>query len=341
MVRRPQRSCGCVYQNHEIGEICMRAILATMKPVLHVPLGIAATAVAMVASIAIAVSSPYPKPEPRWMMVEAMPKIVVESISIKLPDQPVIDHFSPAIEEQPRQVHPVTDIPEAKAIDAVAEAKAYLAETAHPGGTMTVLGREKAIECFHPQFALNLAATIRDARENGLPDAAVSSGCRPPRLGVGGFADKKSSLHGVGLAADIDGIGRPCSADAKRFHKIAAAHGVFGAYGPCNRAEWNHVQGTEIKMTTPSLRATFTPKGEICPDLKKLWSIASSIVLAVAKPITALVESAESHHSSKRKRSAKRHRGKHRKVADQHRRRHHSHHRTAKRHRASRVANAD
>jgi hypothetical protein len=171
---------------------------------------------------------------------------------------------------------------------------------------MSMLGREKSLACMHPQFAINLAATIRDAREHGLPEAGVLSGCRPPRLGVGGFKDKRNSLHGVGLAADISGIGRPCSAKAKRFHAIAASHGVLGVYGPCNRAEWNHVQGTAVKMNPPDLRATFTPKGDIDPDLQRMWSLESAIVFDVAMPVAPLPETAEPASVSKRKRSAKR-----------------------------------
>jgi hypothetical protein len=185
---------------------------------------------------------------------------------------------------------------------------------------MTLLGREKSVECFHPQFALNLAATIRAARKEGFDEASVFSGCRPPRLGIGGFKDKKNSLHGVGLAADINGIGGPCSDKAKRFHEIAAAHGVFGAYGPCNRAEWNHVQGAEIKMTTPKLRATFTPKGDISPDLEEMWNAESDVVLDVAKPVAAPAS------------TVGRGSGERVEAANRNKRRHH-HHRHHRRHR--------
>lgn len=280
----------------------MRAILATLKPVLHVPLGIAAMIAAMAGSIAIALASPYPAPPARWMVVEAMPKIVVDSVPAQEIETPVVSSLLIG-EEEPQDVKPFeAPAAEAESIDAVAEAKAYLADTAYPGGTITMLGREKAIACFHPQFALNLAATIRDAREQGLTDAAVLSGCRPPRLGIGGFKDKKNSLHGVGLAADINGIGSPCSAEAKQFHEIAASHGVAGVYGPCNRAEWNHVQGTEIKMTTPALRETFTKEGDIAPDLQQLWAAESPVVLAVATPVTPLAASAGSRRTDRRHR---------------------------------------
>ncbi len=287
----------------------MRAILAATKPVLHVPLGIAATIVAMASSIAIALSSPYPQPPARWMIVDAMPKIVIESIPAEDIHPPAIT--SPRIKEQrPHTVKHDVTAPESEPIDAIAAAKAYLAETSYAGGSITILGREKSIACFHPQFAFNLAATIRDARQQGFPEAAVFSGCRPPRLGIGGFADKRNSLHGVGLAADINGIGPPCSAQAKRFHEIAASHGVFGAYGPCNRAEWNHVQGTRIKMTTPALRETFTDNGDIAPDLEEMWSVESEVVLPLAKPVASLVAASkdEDDDDDRPRRRRRRHR---------------------------------
>jgi hypothetical protein len=183
-----------------------------------------------------------------------------------------------------------------------------------------MLGRAKSVECFHPQFAMNLAAAIRDARKQGFPNAGVLSGCRPPKLGIGGFADKKNSLHGVGLAADITGIGAPCSTQARRFHEIAATHGVLGVYGPCNRAEWNHMQGTAIKMTTPALRASFTPDGGIAPDLERLWAIEEAVVVDTAASASVLLASLPV--SATPRRSAKRAHASHR----------HASHSRAKRH---------
>jgi hypothetical protein len=288
----------------------------------------------MVSSVAIATSSPYPPPKARWMVVAAMPKIVVDNIPVTGIELPTLN--GPFLkEEEPQELKPLDDKTEVQPIDAVAEAKAYLAKTAYPGGSISVLGRKKSVACFNPQFALNLAAAIRDARAQGLTDAAVFSGCRPPRLGIGGFKDKRNSLHGVGLAADIHGIGAPCSAEARQFHRIAASHGVFGAYGPCNRAEWNHMQGTQIKMTTPALRTTFTPGGDITPDLQSLWAVESSVVLAVATPVDPPVISAESR-SGERTRAKRHPKGKHRRTAKRH-----DGHRTAGRHGSKHVARAD
>jgi hypothetical protein len=301
----------------------MRVIVATLKPVVHLPLGIAATVFAMAGSIAVALSSPHPPTVPQVHLFDHPPKAVVASLPAAVVGQAIrnfslarLEQPQEAAPEQPQEIVPVDPSPpQAESIDAAAEARAYLAETAYPGGSITILGREKSVACFHPQFAINLAAAIRDAREHGLPEAAVFSGCRPPRLGIGGFKDKKKSLHAVGLAADIHGIGRPCSSEAKLFHKIAAAHGVAGVYGPCNRAEWNHVQGTEIKMTTSALRETFTDRGEITPDLEHMWLIEKHIVLPVGQPVTeTAVAVSEDHRSRERK-----HRSAKRRHADKHR----------------------
>lgn len=287
----------------------MRDILATVKPVLHVPAGLCAAIAAMTVSVIAALSSPIPHPKPDGWHVAAKPTIVV-TVTPVTQDRiaPVTDWGAP-VDDGPS--HTIAD---------VAAAKAYLARTAYAGGSIRILGREKSIACLHPQFALNLAATIRDARKHGYPDAAVFSGCRPPRLGIGGFKDKRKSLHGVGLAADIHGIGAPCSARAKRFHKIASVHGVYGAYGPCNRAEFNHMQGTTIKQTSPALRATFTKAGDIAPDLERMWRVAGSVVLAAGQPVAKLAgrtgagrTHAAKHRRAKRAKVAKRH-NTHRRV---------------------------
>src|SRR5262249_41687454 len=101
------------------------------------------------------------------------------------------------------------------------------------------------------------------------------------------------------------------------FHAIAASHGVAGVYGPCNSAEWNHMQGAKIKMTTPELRATFTSKGDIAPDLPQMWKTESSVVLDVAKPVASpgaterrgSPEAADSDTPSHHARAHRRHRG--------------------------------
>src|SRR5215813_10524999 len=69
----------------------------------------------------------------------------------------------------------------------VAEARAYLVETASPGYTMTLQGPELAIGRLHPEFAIRLEHAIREARSVGLPFVGVFSAYRPPAFGVGGF----------------------------------------------------------------------------------------------------------------------------------------------------------
>ena len=147
----------------------------------------------------------------------------------------------------------------------LAEARTYLVETATPGYTMTKQGPELAIERLHPEFAVRLANAIRDARESGLRFAGIFSAYRPPAFGIGGFSDKFNSLHSYGLAVDLAGIGEPGSAEAERWHEIAARRGVICPYGPHNRAEWNHCQPTSLKMILADspLRDTITADGPV------------------------------------------------------------------------------
>ena len=108
----------------------------------------------------------------------------------------------------------------------------------------------------------------------------VFSACRPARLGIGGFADKRKSLHAYGLAVDVVGIGGPCSIDAKRWHKIAQRNGVHGPYGPCNRAEFNHMAATQvhaIESGNPLRSAAMAADKN--GDWSKVWKIADRTVL--------------------------------------------------------------
>src|SRR5262249_40871757 len=131
---------------------------------------------------------------------------------------------------------------------AFVQARAYLVETAHPGGTMMRQGPDVAIGRLHPEFAARLAGAIREARAAGPTEAGIFSDYRPPAFGVGGFSDKFNSLHSYGLAVDMHGIGAPGSSQAKLWNKIAAKYGVVCPYGVNNRAEWNHCQPTRIKV---------------------------------------------------------------------------------------------
>ena len=175
----------------------------------------------------------------------------------------------------------------------LAKERAYLVETAHPGGTMLRQGPEVAIGRLNPEFATRLAAAIREARESGLTAAGVFSAYRPPAFGVGGFSDKFNSLHAYGLAVDMHGIGRPGSTQAKLWHTIAAKHGVVCPYGVNNRAEWNHCQPTRIKVIRADnpLRKTIKAEGPLTPFgmfeagkalIESVASLSSSVIHTIA-----------------------------------------------------------
>jgi hypothetical protein len=187
----------------------------------------------------------------------------------------------------------------------IAEARAYLVETASPGYTMTLQGPEVAIGRLHPEFAVRLEHAIREARSAGLPSASVFSAYRPPAFGVGGFSNKFNSLHTYGLAVDMRGIGTPGSAEAELWHHIAAKNGVVCPYGPRDRAEWNHCQPTSVKMIVAEnpLRETVTSAGPYDLDsmfeagnamIVDMASAADSLSRAVPTPVRALEASAKS-----------------------------------------------
>jgi hypothetical protein len=187
----------------------------------------------------------------------------------------------------------------------IAEARAYLVETASPGYTMTLQGPEVAIGRLHPEFAVRLEHAIREARSAGLPSASVFSAYRPPAFGVGGFSNKFNSLHTYGLAVDMRGIGTPGSAEAELWHHIAAKNGVVCPYGPRDRAEWNHCQPTSVKMIVAQnpLRETVTSAGPYDLDsmfeagnamIEDMASAADSLSRALPTPVRALEASAKS-----------------------------------------------
>ena len=181
----------------------------------------------------------------------------------------------------------------------VAEARAYLVETASPGYTMTLQGPELAIGRLHPEFAIRLEHAIREARSVGLPFVGVFSAYRPPAFGVGGFSDKFNSLHTYGLAVDMRGIGSPGSPEAQLWHWIAAQNGVVCPYGPRDRAEWNHCQPTNVKIILAQnpLRETVTSAGPVDlesmfeagnPMIEDMASAAESVSRAAPTPVRAL-----------------------------------------------------
>jgi hypothetical protein len=176
--------------------------------------------------------------------------------------------------------------------DEIAQARAYLMETASPGYTMTLQGPEVAIGRLHPEFAVRLEHAIREARSAGLPFASIFSAYRPPAFGVGGFSDKFNSLHTYGLAVDMRGIGAPGSPEAQLWHEIAAKNGVVCPYGPRDRAEWNHCQPTSSKMVTRDnpLRETVSSAGPL--DLESMFEVGNVMIEDVASAAQSLSRAA-------------------------------------------------
>jgi hypothetical protein len=197
-----------------------------------------------------------------------------------------VEHSNP----QPGSEQACADTPRTPA--EVAEARAYLIETASPGYTMTLQGAELAIGRLHPEFAVRLERAIREARSAGLPFASVFSAYRPPAFGVGGFSDKFNSLHTYGLAVDMRGIGSPGSPEAQLWHQIAAKNGVVCPYGPRDRAEWNHCQPTSVKMILAQnpLRETVTSAGPV--DVESMFEAGNPLIVDVASAADSLSRAA-------------------------------------------------
>jgi hypothetical protein len=170
----------------------------------------------------------------------------------------------------------------ARTLAEIAEARAYLIETASPGYTMTLQGPELAIGRLHPEFVVRLESAIRQARSAGLPFAGVFSAYRPPAFGIGGFADKFNSLHTYGLAVDMRGIGKPGSPEAQLWHQIAAKNGVVCPYGPRDLAEWNHCQPTRVKIILAEnpLRDTVSAVGPF--DLESMFEAGNRLIEGMA-----------------------------------------------------------
>jgi hypothetical protein len=173
----------------------------------------------------------------------------------------------------------------------IAEARAYVIETATPGYTMTRQGADLATERLHPEFVVRLANAIRQARSAGLPSAGVFSAYRPPAFGIGGFSDKFNSLHTYGLAVDMYGIGSAGSAETRLWHEIAARNGVVCPYGPRHQAEWNHCQPTRLKIIVAAnpLRETVTAAGPA--DLEDMFEAGTRVIDSMASVADSLSRS--------------------------------------------------
>ena len=180
----------------------------------------------------------------------------------------------------------------ARTMAEVAEARAYVIETASPGFTMTLQGAELAIGRLHPEFVVRLANAIREARSAGLPSAGVFSAYRPPAFGVGGFSDKFNSLHTYGLAVDMQGIGRPGSSEAQLWHETAARNGVVCPYGPRDRAEWNHCQPTSLKIILAANPLRETVRAEGPSDLESMFEAGNTVIEDMASAAESLSKAA-------------------------------------------------
>ncbi len=162
------------------------------------------------------------------------------------------------------------------------------------------IGVEANIAKLHPVFAMRLSLAIEAARNDQticsyrkritkrkyatvsyrcLAHVALFSGYRPPAFGIGGFGDKYQSSHAYGVGGDVRGIGRPGSKETRLWQKIAWQYRIYSPYGPQNRAEWNHVQATGIRMVlrvAPGLRHTITRDGPI--ELARMWELAAKVI---------------------------------------------------------------
>lgn len=206
-------------------------------------------------------------------------------------------------------LHPITDefidrlsrrALELRYAQQLATDRAYIVATATPGGTMSRDGAAKNVAKFHPELVLRLAGAIREARQDGLPNAGVYSGYRAPGWGVGGFRDKFKSWHGVGMAIDMTGIGRAGSAEARKWYAIAGRHRLFNPYGPAHRAEFNHYQLTMTKAVSgrSTVRATINARGPL--DLARMWTAGRAFIrdLPFVAPVRAAARTKRHRYAS-------------------------------------------
>jgi hypothetical protein len=208
------------------------------------------------------------------------------------PSTPACSSHEPVVYQSNPSPGSESDCGMPRAAAEVADARAYLIETASPGYTMTLQSPELAIGRLHPEFAVRLEHAIREARSAGLPLAGVFSAYRPPAFGVGGFSDKFNSLHTYGLAVDMRGIGSPGSSEAQLWHEIAAKNGVVCPYGPRDRAEWNHCQPTSIKIILAEnpLRDTVSSAGPF--DLESMFEAGNALIEDMASAADSLSRAA-------------------------------------------------
>lgn len=148
------------------------------------------------------------------------------------------------------------------------EARAYLnslsAHTSRLGDTSFL----------HPDFAVKLANSIRQARAAGLP-VTVQSGYRTNNQTGSTYDAEGYSLHGYGGASDIGGIGVAGSPQANQWAKIASANGLFNPYGVNHPAEFNHWQLVPYKIEQrPDIQKAIVDAGG---DASKIWNAISPV----------------------------------------------------------------
>lgn len=177
--------------------------------------------------------------------------------------------------KKPIPVNPIGVI-----VEALDDFRKYLVQTATIGGTMRAQTPERAVGLMHPVFARRLAKAIKVARAEGMSSVGCFSAYRAPGLGVGGYANKYDSNHAYGLACDMAGIGRPGSKQARRWHQIATANGLYNPYyGTRAYWEWNHYQVTptlKAVAAVPALRKTITARGPV--EAERMWKAAEGLI---------------------------------------------------------------
>jgi hypothetical protein len=163
---------------------------------------------------------------------------------------------------------------------AVRDSRDYIMDTARIGDTMRQQGVREAIDRLHPEFALQLAGAIQDARSRGM-DVGVFSAYRAPEMRANpGYA--QVSAHGMGVAVDMYGVGRPGSALSNEWYAIARDWGLHNPYGPSNGKEWNHYQLLPETGRELAGRVGANPSGAISGTaLEQRWERTAPISDAV------------------------------------------------------------
>jgi len=220
--------------------------------------------------------------------VSYAPPVVVAPRVLSVPLPPPIEPMLPLPDTLPMPM-PAEEEP----ADPVHLARAALIAIAQPGGTMSRIGREKAIGWLHPEYALRAARAAKRARAEGIA-ASCASAYRPYGLGVGGFKNKRHSRHTFGTACDWTGIGKPGSRAARRFHVIASQEGLCNPYGPNHRAEWNHYQLGCRKLVPLAhpVQRTVSAKGPIDPE--QMWRLTNQLLGGVTDTLAFGLASARS-----------------------------------------------